>query len=170
MAFILRSVQHKDIRDLQILATQFTLINLPNDLKALEKKVDISQRSFAGKIQDPSEREYLFVVEDDEQERVVGSSLILAKHGTPEHPHYYFRAKKIKLVPNKLIVTGPANLCVGDIPTPLYIPFGIFPVKQGRRSGIIFPQFGEDARNGFFIKQGGYFFAINNAGIGCCII
>lgn len=79
-----------------------------------------------------------------------------------EHPHYYFRAKKIKLVPNKLIVTGPANLCVGDIPTPLYIPFGIFPVKQGRRSGIIFPQFGEDARNGFFIKQGGYFFAINN--------
>jgi lipopolysaccharide assembly outer membrane protein LptD (OstA) len=79
-----------------------------------------------------------------------------------EHPHYYFRAKKIKLVPNKLIVTGPANLCVGDIPTPLYIPFGIFPVKQGRRSGLIFPQFGEDARNGFFLKQGGYYFAINN--------
>lgn len=79
-----------------------------------------------------------------------------------EHPHYYFRAKKVKLRPNKIIVTGPANLYVADIPTPLYIPFGIFPVKQGRRSGLVFPLFGEDARNGFFLKQGGYYWAIND--------
>ena len=79
-----------------------------------------------------------------------------------EHPHYYFKAKKIKLIPKKLIVTGPTNLVVADVPTPLYLPFGIFPVKQGRRSGIIFPQFGEDAQNGFFLKQFGYFWAIND--------
>jgi hypothetical protein len=79
-----------------------------------------------------------------------------------EHPHYYFKAKKVKLRPNKVIVTGPANMYVADIPTPLYIPFGIFPVKQGRRSGIVFPLFGEDARNGFFLRQGGYYWAIND--------
>lgn len=79
-----------------------------------------------------------------------------------EHPHYYFSSKRVKMVPNKVIVTGPANLVIGDIPTPIYIPFGIFPVKQGRRSGLIFPQFGEDARNGFFFKGGGYYWAIND--------
>ncbi|HEY0261717.1 MAG TPA: putative LPS assembly protein LptD, partial [Chitinophagales bacterium] len=79
-----------------------------------------------------------------------------------EHPHYYFKAKKIKLVPKKYIITGPANLYISDIPTPLYLPFGIFPIKQDRRSGIIFPQFGEDIQNGFFLKQVGYFWAIND--------
>lgn len=79
-----------------------------------------------------------------------------------EHPHYYFKAKKIKLIPKKLIVTGPANLVVGDVPTPLYLPFGIFPIKQDRRSGILFPQFGEDIQNGFFLKGVGYFWAIND--------
>ena len=57
-----------------------------------------------------------------------------------DHPHFYFKAKKIKLVPNKIMVTGPANLWIADVPTPLYIPFGIFPIKQGRRSGIIVPK------------------------------
>lgn len=79
-----------------------------------------------------------------------------------EHPHFHFSARKVKMIPNKVIVTGPANLVIADVPTPLYLPFGIFPVKQGRRSGIIFPQFGEDARNGFFLRNGGYYFAIND--------
>lgn len=78
-----------------------------------------------------------------------------------EHPHYYFNAKKIKLIPKKLIVTGPANLVVADVPTPLYLPFGIFPIKQDRRSGILFPQFGEYDQS-FFARGLGYFWAIND--------
>jgi hypothetical protein len=79
-----------------------------------------------------------------------------------DHPHFFFRAKKIKLVPNKIMVTGPANLWIADIPTPLYIPFGIFPVKQGRRSGIVMPKYGQDAQNGFFLRDGGYYWAAND--------
>lgn len=79
-----------------------------------------------------------------------------------DHPHFYFKAKKIKLVPNKVMVTGPANLWIADVPTPLYIPFGIFPVKQGRRSGAIIPKYGTDAANGFFLRDGGYYWAAND--------
>ena len=79
-----------------------------------------------------------------------------------EHPHFYFKSKKVKIVPNKVMVTGPANLWVGDVPTPLYLPFGIFPVKQGKRSGIILPQYGQDALLGFFLKNGGYYWAVND--------
>ncbi len=79
-----------------------------------------------------------------------------------DHPHYYFRAKKVKVVPNKVLVTGPANLVVGDAPTPLFIPFGIFPAKQGKRSGIIVPKPGQDVAYGFFLREGGYFWAVND--------
>jgi hypothetical protein len=79
-----------------------------------------------------------------------------------DHPHFYFKAKKIKLIPGKIIVTGPANLWIADIPTPLYIPFAIFPIKQGRRSGIIVPKYGSDAANGFFLRDGGYYWAAND--------
>jgi hypothetical protein len=79
-----------------------------------------------------------------------------------DHPHFYFRAKKIKLIPGKIIVTGPANLWIADVPTPLYIPFAIFPIKQGRRSGIILPKYGSDAGNGFFLRDGGYYWAASD--------
>ncbi len=79
-----------------------------------------------------------------------------------DHPHFYFRAKKVKIVPGKVLVTGPANLWVADMPTPLYLPFGIFPVKQGRRSGIVMPQYGQDAILGFFLRDGGYYWSVND--------
>jgi hypothetical protein len=52
-----------------------------------------------------------------------------------DHPHFYFKAKKIKMVPNKVMVTGPVNLWVGDVPTPLVLPFALFPVKQAASQG-----------------------------------
>ncbi len=79
-----------------------------------------------------------------------------------DHPHFYFKAKRVKIVPNKVMVTGPANLWVGDVPTPLYLPFGIFPVKQGKRSGLVLPEYGQDAVYGFFLRNGGYYWAVND--------
>lgn len=78
-----------------------------------------------------------------------------------EHPHFYFRARKIKVVPEKVMVTGPASIWVGDVPLPIGVPFALFPVKKGRRSGVIVPQYGEDASLGFFLREGGYFWAVN---------
>jgi hypothetical protein len=78
-----------------------------------------------------------------------------------EHPHYYIEAKKIKVIPNDKIITGPAVLKVADIPTPLVLPFGFFPNRKGRRSGILMPAYGESAAWGFFLKDGGFYFGGN---------
>ncbi len=79
-----------------------------------------------------------------------------------KHPHFEFRFKKAKVIPGKKIVTGPAYLTIADVPTPLYIPFGIFPNKTGQRSGIIIPSYGESSNRGFFFENGGYYWAIND--------
>ncbi|MES2854625.1 MAG: arginine N-succinyltransferase [Bdellovibrionota bacterium] len=93
MNFVLRSVRQTDLKDLMDLAGQFTLLNLPADKKILGEKVERSVASFAGEL--PKEKsEYLFVVEDLESKAIVGSSLIMAKHGTEEIPHHYFRIVK----------------------------------------------------------------------------
>ena len=90
MSFILRNVHSKDLQDLYSLASQAGLLNLPADKKVLSEKIARSIASFNGEL--PKEKaEYLFVVEDTEQEMIVGSSLIMAKHGTEETPHTYFK-------------------------------------------------------------------------------
>lgn len=80
----------------------------------------------------------------------------------PDHPHFYIHAGKIKVIPNDKIVTGPANLVIEDIPTPLAVPFGLFPNSTTRKSGIVFPTYGESPALGFYLKDGGYYFGIND--------
>jgi lipopolysaccharide assembly outer membrane protein LptD (OstA) len=75
-----------------------------------------------------------------------------------DEPHYYLQAKKIKVIPNDKIITGPAELYIADVPTPLLLPFGYFPNKKGRRSGLIMPGYGETARLGFFLSNGGFYY------------
>ncbi len=77
-------------------------------------------------------------------------------------PHFSIRAKKIKTIPNKKIITGPAILEFGGVPTPLAIPFGFFPSEQKQSSGIIFPFYGESTNLGFFLKNGGYYLALSD--------
>ncbi len=79
-----------------------------------------------------------------------------------DHPHFEFRYNRSKVIPKKRIVTGPAYLTVEDVPTPLFIPFGWFPNKQGQRSGIILPTYGESAERGFYFEGLGYYQYIND--------
>ena len=72
-------------------------------------------------------------------------------------PHFQFRARKIKVVPDKLVVSGPANLEIEGVPTPLFIPFAIFPITHGQRSGILPPQYVVNAQKGVGLEQGGYY-------------
>jgi hypothetical protein len=78
-----------------------------------------------------------------------------------EHPHFEFRFSKAKAIPDKKIVTGPAYFVVEDVPTPIALPFGLFPNKKGQTSGIVVPTFGESASRGFYLENGGYYWAIN---------
>lgn len=75
-----------------------------------------------------------------------------------EAPHYYLSAKKIKVIPQDKIVTGPAELYIADVPTPLILPFGYFPNKKGRRSGLLMPAYGESNIYGFQLTNGGFYF------------
>lgn len=77
------------------------------------------------------------------------------------HPHFYILAKKFKIIPNKQVVTGPANLVIAEVNTPLLIPFGFFPLQKGQSKGIIFPTYGETQDRGFYLKNFGYYFPLN---------
>ena len=76
-------------------------------------------------------------------------------------PHFYIKADKIKVIPKKQIITGPANLVIEDISTPLFVPFGFFPIPEKRKAGILFPNFGESPDRGFFIRGLGYYIPIS---------
>lgn len=78
-----------------------------------------------------------------------------------EHPHFSFNFNKSKVIPDNKIVTGPAYMTIEDVPTPLAIPFGMFPNKSGQQSGIRIPTYGESKQRGFYLENGGYYFAIN---------
>lgn len=77
-------------------------------------------------------------------------------------PEYYFLARKIKFVPGKKVVTGLVNMYIADVPTPLGLPYGFFPLADKRSSGFIVPSFGDNRNRGFFLQNGGYYFAIND--------
>lgn len=79
-----------------------------------------------------------------------------------DHPHFYFQVTKGKMQPKKNIVTGPVYMVLADVPLPLALPFGFFPFSKDYSSGIIFPSFGEDYNRGFYLRDGGYYFAIND--------
>lgn len=93
MSFVIRPVRHDDLIQLVDLAKQFNLLNLPGDKKVIGEKIDRSENSFAGKLP-KHQSEYLFVVEDIEEKCVVGSSLVLAKHGNEDVPHSFFKIFK----------------------------------------------------------------------------
>lgn len=79
-----------------------------------------------------------------------------------EHPHFKIAINKVKLVPDKLIVSGPAQLVIEDVPTPLVLPFGIFPLQKGQRSGILIPSYGYSPTRGYYFQGGGYYFGFSD--------
>ncbi|MBQ5663555.1 MAG: LPS-assembly protein LptD [Bacteroidaceae bacterium] len=79
-----------------------------------------------------------------------------------EHPHWYINLTRAKVRPKKDAITGPAYFVVEDVPLPLAIPFGFFPFTDSYSSGFIMPSYGDDSERGFYLKDGGYYFAISD--------
>lgn len=80
-----------------------------------------------------------------------------------DHPHFYINLSKAKVRPGKDVVTGPAWLVVADVPLfPVVLPFAFFPFTQSYSSGIIMPSYGDEMERGFYLHNGGYYFAIND--------
>lgn len=78
------------------------------------------------------------------------------------HPHFAINFSKSKLITGNMIVTGPAYVSIEDVPTPLAVPFAFFPLVSGRSSGIILPSYGWMNGRGYYLKDGGYYFALND--------
>ncbi len=79
-----------------------------------------------------------------------------------EDPHFYIEAGKLKMLPKDKIIAGPFHLRIADVPTPFGFLFGMFPVPRKRVSGVLIPTYGEEKLRGFFLRDGGYYFAIND--------
>jgi len=77
-------------------------------------------------------------------------------------PHFYVEISKGKVIPNDKILFGPAWVMIDEITLPVVIPFGYFPITQGRTNGIIVPTFGDDRDKGFYFREGGYYFGIGD--------
>lgn len=79
-----------------------------------------------------------------------------------DHPHFYLRLSMAKVRPKKDAVFGPARLVVEDVPLPIGIPFGFFPFSSSYSSGFIMPTYGDEMNRGFYLRDGGYYFAISD--------
>ena len=78
------------------------------------------------------------------------------------HPDFYFAMSRAKVRPGKDVVFGPTYLVVADVPLPLAVPYGFFPFTKSYSSGFIMPTYGDETSRGFYLRDGGYYFAIND--------
>ena len=78
------------------------------------------------------------------------------------HPDFYFAMSRAKVRPGKNVVFGPTYLVVCDVPLPFAIPYGFFPFTKSYSSGFIMPTYGDETSRGFYLRDGGYYFAISD--------
>lgn len=78
------------------------------------------------------------------------------------HPDFYIALSRAKVRPGKDVVFGPAYLVVADVPLPLAIPYGFFPFSKSYSSGFIMPTYGDETERGFYLRDGGYYFAVSD--------
>ena len=95
-----------------------------------------------------------------------GTSIMYIKNGyyttcNLDEPHFSLATAKLKIIPGDKIITGPTVLKIDNIPTPLGLPFGFFPNKKGRSSGIVIPTYGDSRALGFFLRNGGFYWGIS---------
>ena len=76
-----------------------------------------------------------------------------------DDPEYYIRVRSGKFIPKNKIIAGPSNLYIYDVPTPVFLPFAYFPLNEDRNSGFLFPTIGQNNNRGYFLQNGGYYFA-----------
>lgn len=78
------------------------------------------------------------------------------------HPDFYLALSRAKVRPGKDVVFGPAYLVVCDVPVPFAIPYGFFPFTKSYSSGFIMPTYGDETERGFYLRDGGYYFALSD--------
>lgn len=105
-------------------------------------------------------------LQSEDSKRASDGTLYLqhAKYTTcdAKHPHFYLALSRAKVRPGKEAFFGPAHLVVADVPLPIGVPYGFFPFNKKYSSGFIMPSYGDETVRGFYLRDGGYYFAIND--------
>ena len=106
-----------------------------------------------------------FLISEESKRDAEG--VMYVRHGkyttcNAKHPHFYLALTRAKVRPGQDVVFGPAYLVVEDVPLPLAIPYGFFPFSKKYSSGFIMPTLGDESIRGFYLRDGGYYFAIND--------
>jgi arginine N-succinyltransferase len=93
--YLIRSAREEDLEGLLRLSDMGTFLNLPKDREVLKEKIQLSLNSFSGTVEDKFAREYIFVLEDVREDTLIGTSTIIARHGSPESPHMYLQLREL---------------------------------------------------------------------------
>ena len=105
-------------------------------------------------------------LQSSESKRTDDGTLYLrhAKYTTcdAKHPHFYLKLSRGKVRPGKETIFGPAYLVVEDVPLPLAVPYGFFPISKKYSSGFVMPSYGDETSRGFYLRDGGYYWAVND--------
>ncbi|MCG8410690.1 MAG: LPS-assembly protein LptD [Bacteroidales bacterium] len=138
-----------------------------NDDEFLARTIKYNFKTKQGYIEDVFTEEQESFLHSERTKKLEDNSFLLGdgKYTTCdlEHPHFYLHMTQAKVVPNDKIISGPAYLVMFDIPIKFIgVPFALFPNKKELSSGLIVPKYGEERRRGFFLREGGYYFRIND--------
>lgn len=122
-----------------------------------------TKKGFINKVYTEQEDGFL----SSERSKRDSSGVLYLEHGRyttcdAEHPDFYIALSRAKVRPGKDVVFGPAYLVVADVPLPLAIPYGFFPFTKSYSSGFIMPTYGDDSSRGFYLRDGGYYFAMSD--------
>ena len=122
-----------------------------------------SRKGFITKVTTEQQEGFLY----SEESKKGNNNELYLRHGKyttcdQEHPHFYIALSRAKVHPGKDVFSGPAWLVVEDVPLPLAIPFAYFPFTSKYSSGFIMPSYGDENTRGFYLRDGGYYFAVND--------
>ncbi len=122
-----------------------------------------SKKGFINNVSTQQEEGFLY----SERSKRDANGCFFLEHGRyttcdEEHPDFYIALSRAKVKPGKNVVFGPAYLVVADVPLPLAVPFGFFPFTKKFSSGLIMPTYGDESERGFYLRDGGYYFAISD--------
>lgn len=132
----------------------------------VSEKMDYNFKTRKGFITNVTTEQEEGFIRSEESKKGDGDEVYL-RRGTyttcdEEHPHFYIRMSRAKVHTGKSVFSGPAWLVVEDVPLPLVVPFAFFPLTTKYSSGFIMPSYGDESSRGFYLRDGGYYFAIND--------
>lgn len=132
----------------------------------MARKIVYNMKTKKGKIYDIKTKEGELILKGSEVKKDSNNVVYMKKlECIPcqfEDARTIFKAKRAKIIPDDKIVTGPMYLEIGGVPTPLGLPFGFFPNTKKRHSGLLIPFYGNSAELGLYLKDGGFYWGIND--------